>query len=422
MIRKKRSYRSVDVNQVDRERLASAVEGKRVVFSIDVSKEKQYGAVMTEDRKVQVLIRWDLVGQTRDAVEVLKGLPASEVAVAMEPTGTYGDPLRQQFQEAGIPVYRVSSKRCHDAAEVYDGVPSYHDAKAAEVIGRLFFEGVCEPWREPSQEERELGTTISVLEMHEDSYGRSRNRIEALLARHWPELTRHLDLSGVTILELLKETGGPRAVREEPGKAAALMRRVARNALAEWKIAAVVKSAMETIGAPMMAAEEDTLRAIAEEARRSQTLKRDTQVRLERMVQQDEEVSRLGEVVGKTTAAVLVAQLGMVSQYASAKSVEKALGLNLKIKSSGKFKGHLKITKRGPGLSRMYLYMAALRLIQHDRVIAAWYSRLVSRNGGFKKKAVVAVMRKLSRALIYVARGDRFDSSKLFNVKLLDLA
>ncbi len=31
----------------------------------------------------------------------------------------------------GIALYRVSPKRVHDAAEVYDGVPSLHDAKAA---------------------------------------------------------------------------------------------------------------------------------------------------------------------------------------------------------------------------------------------------------------------------------------------------
>jgi len=196
--------------------------------------------------------------------------------------------------------------------------------------------------------------------------------------------------------------------------------RVGRSGLADWKIAAVVKSAMETIGVPMNPAEEETLRTIALEARRCQKLKRERQVQIERMVQQDEEVSNVSEVIGKTSAAVLVAQLGLLSGYANARSVEKAIGLNLKIKSSGKYKGHLKITKRGPSLSRMYLYLAALRLIQHDRIVAAWYERLVSRNGGFKKKAVVAVMRKLSRALFYVARGDKFDSTKLFNVKLMD--
>jgi hypothetical protein len=41
----------------------------------------------------------------------------------MEPSGTYGDVLRYQLLEAGIPVFRVSGKRTHDAREVYDGGP-----------------------------------------------------------------------------------------------------------------------------------------------------------------------------------------------------------------------------------------------------------------------------------------------------------
>jgi hypothetical protein len=49
----------------------------------------------------------------------------------MESSGTYGDVLRHQLLEQGVPVYRMSGKRTHDAAEVYDRVPSLHDAKSA---------------------------------------------------------------------------------------------------------------------------------------------------------------------------------------------------------------------------------------------------------------------------------------------------
>jgi len=59
----------------------------------------------------------------------------------MEPSGTYGDALGWQLREAGIELYRVAPKRVHDAAEVYDGVPSLHDAKAAYLIGRLHLQG-----------------------------------------------------------------------------------------------------------------------------------------------------------------------------------------------------------------------------------------------------------------------------------------
>jgi transposase len=58
---------------------------------------------------------------------------------------------------------------------------------------------------------------------------------------------------------------------------------------------------------------------------------------------------------------VLGATVGTPVDYPNPHSYLKALGLNLKERSSGKHKGQLKITKRGPGEARKYLYFAALR-------------------------------------------------------------
>ena len=101
---------------------------------------------------------------------------------------------------------------------------------------------------------------------------------------------------------------------------------------------------------------------------------------------------------------------------------QKALGLNLKEKSSGKHQGALHITKRGPGVARLFLYLAALRLVQRDPIVKAWYAKKVARQGGIaKNRAVVAVMRKLAKALWHVAGGATFDSRKLFDVSRLRL-
>ena len=421
MNRRKRSYRSVDVKKLDREKLGKAVEGKPLVLSIDVAKEKNYGSFMTEDREVQVTVRWNPLEENRTIVELVKELPASRVEVAMEPTGTYGDPIRWLFQKDGFPVFQVSAKRSHDAAEVWDGVPSLHDPKCAEIIGRLHLDGVSKEWKERSESERKMNAALSILEMHQDVYGRRRNQIEAQLARYWPELTCHLDLSGVTILELLSEVGGPTAVQRQPEEAAQLMRRVGRSFLSEAKINAVVESAGNSTGVPMIRPEIMALQEIARETRRSQILKQKMQIQIEGLVQTDEEFSRIGAVVGKVTAAFIQAKVGSIAGYDNASCVEKAFGLNLKVKSSGKNKGQLKITKRGPSLPRKYMYLATLRMIMNDKVTAAWYQAKVRRNGGIKKKAVIAVMRKLVRALLYVAKGKEFDSSKLFNVKLLNV-
>jgi transposase len=132
-----------------------------------------------------------------------------------------------------------------------------------------------------------------------------------------------------------------------------------------------------------------------------------------------ESTKYISATVGLITSVVLMSLVGEPSEYDCARSYEKALGLNLKERSSGKHKGKLRITKRGNATARKYLYLAALRLISKDAVIRAWYDKRA--RPGEKRKAVVAVMRKLAKAIWYVSQGSCFDVSKLFDVRRLEL-
>jgi hypothetical protein len=108
-------------------------------------------------------------------------------------------------------------------------------------------------------------------------------------------------------------------------------------------------------------------------------------------------------------------------QYSKARQLEKACGLNLREKSSGQCDGRLHITKRGPGLVRKVIYLFALRMIKESSAVRAWYMRRRGYSEGTKQRAVVAVMRKLVRAIFHVAQGQTFDVSKLFDLRRLDL-
>lgn len=135
---------------------------------------------------------------------------------------------------------------------------------------------------------------------------------------------------------------------------------------------------------------------------------------------QQPSIQAMAPVLGKRTAVVLGCLLGPPETYPNAASYLKAMGLNLKERSSGKHQGRLMITKRGSGTVRRYLFMAVLRLIQNDPIIQQWYQHKVNRDGGrMKMKAVVAVMRKLGRALWHVAQGQAFDATRLVDVKHL---
>ena len=238
---KKRSYRAQKVNEVRWEEVADRVKDKTVVWAVDVAKVEQFGVLMDSEREVVVTVKWAHPAETPALVERLRGLACGSLTAVMESTGVYGDTLRRQLREAGIEVHLMSAKRVHDACEVYDGVPSMHDAKAAQVIGRLYLEGASRVWVEASEQQRSHDAIGRLYRLYQKQHQQHQNRLEAALQWHWPELTEYLDDS-VTLEDLLLSFGSPAkvSVRAEEGRER--MRRISRGKLAAEKIEAELRA------------------------------------------------------------------------------------------------------------------------------------------------------------------------------------
>jgi len=406
----KHTYRSKKVNAINWEQLRERWSGQALLFAVDVAKDGQYAELSCQGPDGAVLMHWDLLEGTAALIAELKGF-GSPVAVVMESSGTYGDALRHRCRLAGFEVFRASAKRVHDAREVYDGVPSLHDAKAACLIAKLHRDGLTKPWHEPDARERELGALRREYEMHRGQYERCQNRLEAYLSRHWPEALRILSPDSVTLEQVLKKYGSPAEVAARGEEAAADMRRIGGHFLAEGTIREAVASAGATLGEPCVEAERRYLMALAGEMEHSRLHMRQAGRAMEALVGADGELSGMAKAVGLLTTAILLSLHLDPRHFASARAFQKALGLNLREQSSGKHKGRLMLTKRGSALARKYLYYAALRLIKNDPVVARWYAGRLDPKA--KLKAVAAVMRKLAMALWHVARGQAFDAGRL---------
>ena len=123
-------------------------------------------------------------------------------------------------------------------------------------------------------------------------------------------------------------------------------------------------------------------------------------------------------VVGTMTACVLWVHLGDPSMYDCGAAYRKAMGLNLTEFSSGQWQGRIKISKRGHGDVRRWLYFSALRWIKEEP-IHSWYEQKKSKKSGQANdqamRGIVGVMRKLALALYQVgACGATFDPQLLF--------
>jgi transposase len=225
------------------------------------------------------------------------------------------------------------------------------------------------------------------------------------------------------LIELIAAYGSPAACAADPEGARRLLRKVSRGAVKEDRAALLLAQASESLGQPMIDRELRLMRCIAAELLRCRQQVSRLEHEIEELCGANELLDHLRGAVGPKTAAVVLAALGDPRQYARPRSYLKALGLALKEKSSGTIKGKLSISKRGPGRCRWYLYLAVLRWIQNDPIAKAWYEAKVARDGGrLKGKAVVALMRKLVKALWHVARGARLESRKLFDLGKLGIS
>ena len=395
----KHSYRSINVKHINWQEVEQSVN-QNCIFAIDIAKTQQFGLLMDKDRQVHTQINWQHPQETPKVLAGLQQLGIKLEGIVMEPSGVYGDTLRYLFNQLDYPVYKASPKRVHDAAEVYDGVPSLHDAKSAYVIARLYFENTCSLWVVESDTQRELHALTRQYDLHGKSYRRLLNQTEALLMRHWPELIQSFNLDSVALETLLLEYGNPDQLLAQKHEVHALIRQVTRGKTTQATLDAFILSCEESMGVPLLKAEQDYLQCLAEEMKHHRLKLKAVRNQLETSLKTHTPPPAMIEKLGVIASSFALANRLDPLNYSSAGSYLKAFGLNLKEKSSGIQQGQLTISKRGASAPRLYLYFAAMRLIQQDPHIKQWYQKKVKRDGGKQKmKALIAVMRKLVKGI-----------------------
>jgi transposase len=415
-MQKSRAYRATKIKQVSVEHVLADSPAGAVHVGLDVGKEEIYAVVRWSDGRYGRPWKALNPSEVDVLVETLRKISARHsLTAAMESTGTYGDVLRARLGQAGLVLHRVSGKAASDYAEVFDGVPSQHDGKDAAVIAELAAYGKSRPWpyHEPTETDAELAYWVDWLDMQQRIQMMWIGRLEGLLARHWPEATRVVELASMTLLNALAYYGGPAPLAADP-EAVRRLKAWAHGRAAGERAERVLAAAVRTAGTRQGTRDILRIRQYATLALAARRETKQAQRRLQELAGDLEIVQRLAGVVGLGTACVLWVALGDPRNYPCGAAYRKALGLNLKERSSGKYKGRIKISKRGPGNARRWMFFAALRQVMQPDV-RRWYEAKKAKDNNHGKKAVIAVARKLALALYSVAvRGERFEAWRLF--------
>ena len=411
-----RAYRATAVKRVDWETLSAGRDGQAAQVGLDIGKEEVLAVLRWHDGHFE---RPWLVKNPSEAAELtslLKRVGKDRMLrLAMEPTGTYGDVLRQAIADAGWHLDRVSTKASHDYAEVFDGVPSQHDGKDAAIVAELAAMGKCREWpyESRSETEQEMAYWVDWMDAQQRQYMMWLGRLEGLMSRHWPEARQWLKLSSATLLRALQYYGGPMALGADAG-AAEQLSRWGGPYLKATIIRGLIDSARGSVGVRQGEIDVRRMQQYAGQALAARGEITQSKRHLAKLACGHAVIQAQAKAVGVATACVLWVYLGPPSAYSCGAAYRKAMGLNLAERSSGMYQGKLRISKRGFGQVRRWLYFAALRLIAQSP-IGRWYQRKKAKDGEGAKRALIGVMRKLALALYAVGeQGATFEAGRLF--------
>lgn len=100
--------------------------------------------------------------------------------------------------------------------------------------------------------------------------------------------------------------------------------------------------------------------------------------------------------LGILSMLTTLSETNSFEEIKSQKQLQSYAGLDVMENSSGSYTGSTRISKRGNVHLRSAMYMPVVSMLRlKPKVFYPLYERLLKRNGGLKKKAMVAVQRKL---------------------------
>ncbi len=232
---------------------------------------------------------------------------------------------------------------------------------------------------------------------------------QSLLDLSFPELGRLLELDGVGIRELLEKAPTPAAIARM--RLATLQKNwMLRPKAAQLKSLAahsVADSDLAAASAPALVA---LLQTLATMERRLRAL--DAQIAELTASSVDPQTTALVQTIpgfGPINAARILAFLSSEILHSGsnrkvAARLQAFMGNDPRLKQSGQWKGHTRMSKRGVEMLRTAFFQCAFSAAQHDPELRAYYQRKRAQ-GKHHQVALSHLMRILTRRLVAVLRS-----------------
>ncbi len=295
------------------------------------------------------------------------GVPPQRILIGLEATSRYSENLYQFLKAQGYVLCLLHPRQTHQFAQ-QRGLRAKTDRLDAATIARVLLSVEARPGYVPDEL---IATYREVERLHsqlaEDS-ARYQNQIQALLVVLFPEFVQvFADPCRPTALALLKRYPGAHALVEASVEAvAATLHEVAPRRYGRRTAQQLVGLATQSSASGLATdARALSLKILCDQLQHTLANLAQVEHELDQLLDHDAGVTGLKSTpeFGRKTVAVLRAELGDVTRFQRVDQVAAYAGLDLEVKQSGKWKGQVKLSKRGSGRVRRVLYLAALRSI-----------------------------------------------------------
>lgn len=393
------------------------------VIGIDIGSATCSVAILHPDKRAvgkATTFANDASGFTTLAAKLTQlAVPADHILIGMEATGIYWENLYYWLQPRGYHLQLLHPGQTHHFAE-QRGLRAKTDRVDATTIARLLLSDEVRPAYVPEEQTASYRELVRMMTRLTEEAARYNVEIQGLLTVLFPEFTQvFADPCRPTARALLGRYPSAQAFLEA-GRATvtASLHEIAPQRYGERTAQRLLTLAAQTVASGVARhARERSLQILCDQLRQTQEHLASLETEIAVLLKSDGGAAGLQSVpeFGPKTVAVLRAELGDVARFTRSDQAVAYVGLDIRVRESGKWRGQRKVSKRGSGRVRRALYLAAVHsLTLPDSAFAAYYRHLVGQ-GITKMSALMAVMRKmLIVAYRLLKSGGCYDAAKVW--------
>jgi transposase len=296
------------------------------------------------------------------------GLSPAATLVGFEATGRYWEALYQFLTEQGYQVQVLHPVQTAQFAR-QRGLRAKTDRLDATTIARLLLSGEARPVYVADEQIQTYRELVRVHTNLSDEAARYKLEIRDLVRALFPEFTQvFADPTGATAVGLLAAYPSAEAlIAAGVAAVATKLQELAPRRYGRAVAQRLIVLAETTSARPVArTARATSLRILCDQLVHTQANLAELETAMQHLLNEDSGADGLRSMpeFGPKTQAVIRAELGNVTRFQRSDQVVAYAGLDITVRQSGKWRGQPKLSKRGSGLLRRMLYMAALACLR----------------------------------------------------------